>query len=75
MLLLMAIVLTTFIELIKTVTINGGNHHRRTFTAEFEQIVNCVVHGEWDITHDTRKRLFSFKNIKDIINAFNNHLK
>ena len=68
----MAIVLTTFIELIKIVTINGGNHHRRTFTAEFEQI---VVHGEWDITHDTRKRLFTFKNIKNIINAFNNHLK
>ena len=44
-------------------------------TAEFEQIVNCVGHGEWDITPDTRKRFFTVKNIKDIINAFNNHVK
>ena len=43
-------------------------------TVEFEQIVNCVVHGKWDITPDTRKRLFTFKNIKDVKNAFNNHL-
>ena len=40
-------------------------------TAEFGQIVNCVVHVEQDI----RKRFFTVKNIKDNIIAFNNHVK
>ena len=44
-------------------------------TAEFEEIVNCAVHREWDITPDTRERFFTVKNIKDIINTFNNHVK
>ena len=43
-------------------------------TAEFEQIVNCAVYGEWDITPDTGKIFFTVKNIKDI-NAFNYYVK
>ena len=37
-------------------------------TAEFEQT-------EWDITTSTRKRFFTVKNIKYIIDAFNNRVK
>ncbi|KAG1681045.1 Pyruvate carboxylase, mitochondrial [Nymphon striatum] len=33
-------------------------------TAELEQIVNCTVKGEWDITPDTRKRFCIIENIK-----------
>ncbi|KAG1683162.1 Low density lipoprotein receptor adapter protein 1-B [Nymphon striatum] len=39
-------------------------------TAELEQIVNCTVKGEWDITPDTRKRFFIIENIKAIKAAF-----
>ena len=65
----MVTVLTTFIGLIKE------NGQQDVYTAEFEQIVNCVFHGEWDITPDATKIFFTVKNIKDIINAFNNHVE
>ncbi|KAG1655467.1 NADH dehydrogenase [ubiquinone] 1 alpha subcomplex assembly factor 3 [Nymphon striatum] len=39
-------------------------------TAELEQILNCTVKGEWDITPDTRKRFFIIENIKAIKAAF-----
>ncbi|KAG1652087.1 hypothetical protein GQR58_026544 [Nymphon striatum] len=42
-------------------------------TAELEQIVNCTVKGEWDITPDTRKRFFIIENIKAIKAAFQSH--
>ena len=45
-------------------------------TAEKEQIVNCiVVEGNWDITPDTRKRVFTLENRKAIEKAFYNHVK
>ena len=43
--------------------------------ADMEQIVNCLVEGDWDITPDTRKRFFTVKNKKVIENAFLNHVK
>ncbi|KAG1652005.1 ATP-binding cassette sub-family A member 3 [Nymphon striatum] len=39
-------------------------------TAELEQIGNCTVKGEWDITPDTRKSFFIIENIKAIKAAF-----
>ena len=42
---------------------------------EPEQIVDCVVEGEWDISPDSRKRMFSLSNTKVITSVFNNMLR
>ena len=31
---------------------------------EPDQLVECIVEGEWDLTADSRKRLFTLSNIK-----------
>lgn len=43
--------------------------------AEKEPIVKCDVKGDWDITPDSRKRLFTLQNKKRIENAFFDHVK
>lgn len=39
-------------------------------TVESEQIIKCNIQGEWDFSADSRKRLFTITNIKDIVGAF-----
>ena len=41
-------------------------------TAEKEQIVPCKIIGEWDNSSETRKCLFTLKNMKQICTAFKN---
>ena len=43
-------------------------------TAEKEQIVPCKIIGEWDNSSETRKRLFTLKNMKQICTAFQKHV-
>ena len=37
---------------------------------EPEQIIKCVIKGEWDYSPDSRKRLFTITNVKTICGAF-----
>ena len=39
-----------------------------------EQIVQCKVQGDWDLSADSRKRLFTVTNIKTITFAFQKHV-
>ena len=38
------------------------------------QIVNVELVGEWDLSADSRKRLFSLSNIKTVLCAVNKHV-
>ena len=42
--------------------------------AEEEQIVQCPVEGEWDITPDKRKRIFVLRNRNVIVESVKNHV-
>ena len=44
-------------------------------TVEDDQIVHIDVEGEWNISPDCRKRLFSVTNIPLILNAFKMHIQ
>ena len=39
-----------------------------------DQIVNCTISGEWDMTGDLRKRVFKLENAKDISFASTKHV-
>ena len=39
-----------------------------------EQIVQCEVNGDWDMSADSRKRRFSITNVKAISCAFQRHI-
>ena len=39
-----------------------------------DQLVNCVIEGEWDMAPDARKRYYDLKDIKSICFAFNKHV-
>ena len=39
-----------------------------------EQIAKCKVQGEWDLSADSRKRLFTVTNIKTITFAFQKYV-
>ena len=41
---------------------------------EPDQIVECMVKGEWDLTADSRKRCFTLENKKTIAYEFNKHV-
>ena len=42
--------------------------------ADPAQIVKCNIEGEWDLTADSRKRLFTVTNLKTITCAFRQHI-
>ena len=42
-------------------------------TAERNQVVSCDVEGQWDISPDMRKRIFTISNIRAIRSAVKDH--
>ena len=42
---------------------------------KFEQTVKCPVEGDWVVTPDKRKRLFTITNKKIIEREFVSHIK
>ena len=39
-----------------------------------DQIVDCDIEGDWDMTADSRKRCFTLSNSKTVSYAYNKHI-